>query len=807
MSFLNNSTEAPTAAASASEVPANPVRPVLRSDPVQPLLGPIPAGEGSPIPASAPAQVTRPGISHEMLARAGIVQVDAAHASIGMDASGLLIPYRNLDGTPLLVNGQPYHRLRVDRPAVDGPKYLAPANSGSQLYIPPGLPQLLQHGGTLTVTEGEFKALALVEAGIAAVAVSGITCTCPNNSEGNPVLLPALAGLIAEFGLTRVEFAGDNDTALIAAFSREMVKLKRCLGAVALALPRIPFDAPGKGPDDLRQVLGDGFPAEWERFRAIAEPVEARTWSENLVSRLLNRESQAMSQLVESERDMVRKKLVELGVAFHYYPITVGDIAEFAAAVRVDKTTFRTAMRQEMRDRFDAEQQQLAATLVSADVAEPFLVFDGTSYYHRDNDRDWGKIGRADALLAFASKGLSRKIKSDGMSPAEEALLAVQREHRADFAGPICGRQPGLIRLNGKKILVTSGPTFIAPAPGEFPTISRVLASLFGATVPDSLHAMQLTIFMAWLKLARIAVQNPDRHLPGQMLGLVGPRDCGKSLVQSLLITPSLGGRAADPGLFLTRRSTFNSDFWGAEHLALGDESLGDNFAQRNDLQDEAKKLVASSEYPLHPKHQAALTLPPVWRLTLSANEDYDSATSLPALDANFQDKVIYLKGYAPPAPFYDEQSVTGRQEFVARLRAELPAFLHAVDAFEIPAALRKARFGVTEWHHPEVVSLIRVNSKLEPLMDAITELLDRLPEGQNEVCLSALALYERLDTQLTGGVRTVANGIDRLGHQLHRLSQTDEWRGVITKEDRRGGTNRQRQTVWRIRRVTPLAA
>jgi len=59
---------------------------------------------------------------------------------------------------------------------------------------------------------------------------------------------------------------------------------------------------------------------------------------------------------------------------------------------------------------------------------------------------------------------------------------------------------------------------------------------------------------------------------PGQAIFFVGPRNCGKTYLQLYLITPLLGGRAANPYQYMVGDTTFNSDIGEAEHLLLSDE-------------------------------------------------------------------------------------------------------------------------------------------------------------------------------------------------------------------------------------------
>ena len=68
----------------------------------------------------SPQQAKRPGIRQETLLEHGICHVSAsdAYRQIGANCSGLLIPYRTLDGSPVTDGDKPYSRLRLDQPEI-----------------------------------------------------------------------------------------------------------------------------------------------------------------------------------------------------------------------------------------------------------------------------------------------------------------------------------------------------------------------------------------------------------------------------------------------------------------------------------------------------------------------------------------------------------------------------------------------------------------------------------------------------------------------------------------------------------------
>ncbi len=196
-----------------------------------------------------------------------------------------------------------------------------------------------------------------------------------------------------------------------------------------------------------------------------------------------------------------------------------------------------------------------------------------------------------------------------------------------DHVGPLCGRPPGFHLENGVRVLVTRGPALIEGQPGDCPVITALIGNLLGHAAGDPHAPTQCALLFGWLKLARLALRSPAEHRPGQVLSLIGPPDCGKTLLQFAIFTPALGGRCADPGLYFTGQTTFNADLWAAEHLALGDMALNVERGQRSTLRNELKRATAEAIYPLHGKGRDGLSFRPVWRITFSANDDPESAS------------------------------------------------------------------------------------------------------------------------------------------------------------------------------------
>lgn len=726
-----------------------------------------------------------------MLQRAGVRHVDENQSkeAVGFSAPGLLIPYVTRRGDPIKIDGKIFARIRLTEPKGNA-KYLSPAKSGCHIYEPPGLAQLLVPGCTLLITEGEFKSMALVEAGFPCVGIGGITSACPKGSNGEPELIPWLADLIAEAKPSRIAFCGDSDTSLIPEFAREAIKLAKLL-PVPLILPRISYDAPGKAADDLREIYADTFVDQWQAIMAKAEPAPASLEPDTLALRLLRRDAEALGNLDGDANDKAQDRLVRMASAFHHNPRIASEIEEIGLRMGLKKTVLRAAVK-ELRARqaqqIEDERSKAAEEEIKSNP-EPPLYFDGSAYWRKEIDGRFGRLGRDDALLHMADLGLSRR-GSEGMpSPAEEQLLTVQRVHRVTAAMPLCGRPTGLYTEGGHRILVTAAPTWIKPGEGDPTPIVNFLADLFGRHTGDELWQHQLSIFIAWLKTGRNAfaasLAGSKAHSPAPVLAVVGPPDCGKSMMQSMIITAAFGGREEDPGKALLS-SDFNANLWRAEHLVLADKALDGNGTQRERLRLELKAIVANSSYPLHPKGKDQITLRPVWRVSLTANDDPESAADLPTLESSFADKIIYLRCYAPPAPFYDEEKKGAREAFADKMKAALPAFFQEVDTFDIPTECLSSRWGVAAWHHPEILELIAGSDSCLPVVDEIASWVRSWEYPITVMEGNSTELLEKITEQRPSLTRFgLVSGARHFGHLLARISRLEGLSFSITQGKR----------------------
>jgi hypothetical protein len=85
------------------------------------------------------------------------------------------------------------------------------------------------------------------------------------------------------------------------------------------------------------------------------------------------------------------------------------------------------------------------------------------------------------------------------------------------------------------------------------------------------------------------------------------------------------------------------------------------------------------------------------------------------------------------------------RQAFIDALRAELPAFLHFItQEWEIPAELISQRYGITHFHHPDILEALGTLAPETQLLELIdSELFDSPAPGTWEG--SAIELQREL--------------------------------------------------------------
>lgn len=346
--------------------------------------------------------------------------------------------------------------------------------------------------------------------------------------------------------------------------------------------------------------------------------------------------------------------------------------------------------------RTDQSEQGAEADPQETEAAPPFnpvdsFFYDGTKYF----------LDAGHQYIPMDQRSVVRHLKNANIKgeAIDNILCGIQVEKFISYAGALAGHPRGLHVSGGCRLLATTSPDIIQPAPGQWPTIRAVLEGLL---LDDIAGKVQLETFLGWLKFARESLTS-NRRRPGQAIALAGQRGSGKSLLLDLTEL-ALGGRRANPYAYFSGRTNFNEDIAGAELLAVDDEAGSCDIRSRKSFAANIKSCLFSGSVRIHPKHRTAFLFRPVWRMVLALNDEPEALLVLPPITEDIADKLTLLRCHRRPLPM-PAHTLDEREAFFAKLRSELPALLDWLEKWDVPGELREERCGVTFYHHPELLA------------------------------------------------------------------------------------------------------
>jgi hypothetical protein len=418
----------------------------------------------------------------------------------------------------------------------------------------------------------------------------------------------------------------------------------------------------------------------------------------------------------------------------------------------------------------------------------PDVYYDGKNYYIPAKTDGWVPVDRHSLSQYLIGLGFDPEKADDQRQSQVNALIVrIQTEHNVDYCGPVAGYSAGYYLMNGQRVLVTSSPHFIPMQPGDFPIVRQVIENLIG---PD-----QLPYFYGWLKTA-LEMYRSHIWRPGQVLALCGPINAGKNLLRSL-ITQLFGGRVATPHSFMTNRTIFNRDMIGAESLAIEDQQESIDIRARRNFGNAIKNITVNKDQRCEGKGRDALTLSPLWRLIVSMNDEPERVQVLPPLDGDVYDKIMLFKVSKCEMPMPTNSPAEWAQ-FEQVLLGELPMFLHFLDGWEIPSALRCSRYGVKHYHNPDIADMLTEISPEGHLQELIYEVIFNC-EGNIEFWEGSASALEAQLTKETSRYSVKARKLlsysNSCGTYLGRLERWDPQ--MVSHRIAYG-----KRTVWKIRNL-----
>ena len=171
--------------------------------------------------------------------------------------SHLRIPYYDREGRPT-----GHCRIRLKEVRADEQRTINPREAERMSDFPHIPLSVCQR---LWVTEGEFKALSMWEAGNPTIGVPGLHCYT-RDGNGNPQILPALFDAIRFVQPTEIVFIGDADTILNIEYDRSAHFLATAFPKVAVHLLQVPFGSKRRASMIFVERSIESSLAGWSNF-------------------------------------------------------------------------------------------------------------------------------------------------------------------------------------------------------------------------------------------------------------------------------------------------------------------------------------------------------------------------------------------------------------------------------------------------------------------------------------------------------------------------------------------------------------
>lgn len=346
-----------------------------------------------------------------------------------------------------------------------------------------------------------------------------------------------------------------------------------------------------------------------------------------------------------------------------------------------------TIITPEVEEFIEANQLSHEAQMESVLRQLPEIYYAGKGGY-------WLREG--DAFIPLPREGqLTQHLKVCGVPKnlVTPLLCHIRSKRYVDFVGGVAGHKIGLQRTveSGTKVLVSIPPQIIEAEPGEWKFLAKFFQELLG-------HQQEMLI--AHMRQARRNLINGERR-PLPALALVGPRNCGKTLLIDFY-RKLLGGRSAN-ALASLSGDQFNADTLAAELLVIDDEIASKDHRARTALAQGIKRNAFATSVRFRPLYREGLNMRPIQAIVIAVNDETEHLQVLPAIDESMADKLTLLQCSKANLDGLDD-----RKKIMSIIDGELPAFLYHLESSDHPYHLRDSRTGVRAWQNPEILSRLQ---------------------------------------------------------------------------------------------------
>lgn len=343
------------------------------------------------------------------------------------------------------------------------------------------------------------------------------------------------------------------------------------------------------------------------------------------------------------------------------------------------------------------------------------IIFDSTHYWQEQSPGHWVKTSREDTMLLFRTLGLSGKVnKGTTSSDVDRAMRYVQENARVVGACPVLYRPPGVLILNGKRVLNISNIRVVEPAkelsdPGRFPFIWDLLSNLWMRSADRPTD-----FFFSWLHRAYLGMLNRN-PVAGQAIFICGPANNGKTLLVSRIISPLFGNSMADPYDYFSGATQFNSNLMESGLLAINDEQAPYGEKDKDKFLQRIKAFVANVRHTVQYKFKDRIESEWYGRLMVTLNDDPKSISMLPEVNPNTQDKMMFFATQPRKTMWPTNQVIE------ETIRKELPHFARWLSEYSTPKDIFiGGRFGISSYFDSHLIEVSRQQESSFNLLEII---------------------------------------------------------------------------------------
>jgi hypothetical protein len=422
--------------------------------------------------------------------------------------------------------------------------------------------------------------------------------------------------------------------------------------------------------------------------------------------------------------------------------------------------------------------------------ADPPFQYDGKRhcFWAREKDRlRYVSVTSDRAYSILKGTGL----KADAV---QGILNRVVTSYVVDVGLPLAGYPVGIHNVNGRRILVPRSFTLIEPKEPKSPADYRHHLAIINGLLKD-----EAAYILVDLKVSYIALRD-GRRSGSLAVFIVGPTDCGKTVLLDETIVPVLGGRKGNAYGFLSGRTDFNDELIACEVHAIDDGNPFDTPEARKRFGNAIKEAVASGSMWCHPKGLPGFTVPAYRRLFILANPD--DIELMPEISESLMDKIMILEAHkfempkdCLPLPSWNDTDA--RERFVATLRSELPYFIHYLLNWRIPPDLTDRRFGLVAYKNQRIMDQLKEVSPLHEAASVIQKGVFGSGCYAESVEMEAKDVYERLveSEEVKDRAQKLFRNGRALGNMLGRLRRDDTYGKYFSNRDSNG------KSLWTITR------